>query len=822
MGAPWPKTPTNAPPKPTGQEFTITPKDRDYWAFLPVQRPALPTVRNTQWPRNAIDPFILARLEKAGLSPSKPATKRELIRRLSFDLIGLPPTPAEVDVFLQDHSPQAWTKLVDRLLESPHYGERWGRFWLDVARYAEDDLYGPAGNSEYRNAWRYRDWVIQALNHDMPFNLFVKAQIAGDLLQPEGRERLIPGTGFLSLGVWYYNAVQPSQARADERFDRIDAISRGFLGLTVGCARCHDHKYDPIAFKDYWALDGIMASTVYREYPLAPPETVKVYRAHQEKVKTSEASIKDFLDKQSVQLSEMLAWKTSRYLVATWKLLQNPELRRAELAQAEEIDPELLEGWFGYLTAEERRHPYLQAWDDLRARGGTLEEARQVAEDFQALSLAIFAEKKAADEKNHIILEANKPKVDPATALYLPNGFRADDFCYVCELTLEPIAREKYILWLDLFGATDLTNSFMKEEFGLFRLQGDKLESYLEGEWKVYLKTLRTRLEALKKNSPPEYAYFHGMTDSPRPDDSRVHVRGNPYDLGEKTPRRFLTVLSRGEPQPFDRGSGRLQLAEAIASHPLTARVMVNRIWQNHFGQGIVRTPSNFGRLGAPPTHPELLEYLTDRFIRNHYSIKALHREILLSATYRQSSRHSQVHASKDPENRLLWRANRRRLDAESLRDSILAIAGTLSPRVGGASVDLSKDESRRSVYGQVKRSKLDNMLVLFDFPDPSLSSQQRAVTNVPSQKLFFLNSDLVWNQAGILADRVNKRGSPVDDQTINQAYRLIFGREVSAEESKLAMNFMNDGHAHDGQPSNTLQQYLQTLLSSNEFLFVD
>ena len=362
----------------------------------------------------------------------------------------------------------------------------------------------------------------------------------------------------------------------------------------------------------------------------------------------------------------------------------------------------------------------------------------------------------------------------------------------------------------------------MKEEFGLFRLQGEKLESYLEGEWKTYLKTLRTRLEALKKSSPPAYAYIHGMGDSPRADDSRIHLRGNRYNLGEKIPRRFLTVLSRGEPQPFNQGSGRLQLAQAITRHPLSARVMVNRIWQNHFGQGIVRTPSNFGRLGTPPTHPQLLEYLTDRFIVSNYSMKALHREILLSATYRQSSRHSEVHAAKDPENRLLWRANRRRLDAESLRDSILAIAGTLSPSVGGASIDLSQDESRRSVYGQVKRSKLDNMLALFDFPDPSLSSQQRAVTNVPSQKLFFLNSGLVWNQAGVLADRLNKQGTPVDDRTINRAYRLIFGREASAEESDLAMNFMAAGGAPDDQASTDLQQYLQILLSSNEFLFVD
>ena len=822
MGAPWPRTPVEVPPGSNDREFAITEKDRQYWAFLPVRRPAPPAVTDTGWARTAIDRFILASLEDAGLKPSPEAGRRELIRRLSYNLTGLPPTPAEVDAFLQDRSPRAWSKLVDRLLESPHYGERWGRYWLDVARYAEDDLYGPAGNSRYPNAWRYRDWVIQAFNRDMPFDLFVKAQIAGDLMQRKDRDRLVAGTGFLSLGVWYYGAVQAPQARADERFDRIDAISRGFLGLTVGCARCHDHKYDPIAFKDYWALDGIMASTVYREYPLAPEETVKAYKAHDKQVKALEDSIKQFLDEQSVQLSEMLAWKTSRYLLATWKSLQDPDLSRAKLARAEAIDPELLEAWFAYLTSEERRHPYLQAWDDLRVRGGTLAEATRIAEDFQALALAVFAEKKEADEKNHVILESNKPKVDPETAVYLPNGFLVEDFCHICELTLEPIVREKYILWLDLFGATDLTNSFMKEEYGLFRLQDEKLEGYLEGEWKTYLATLRSRLERLKSSSPSAYAYLHGMADSARPGDSRIHVRGNPYDLGETTPRRFLTVLGNGRPQPLDQGSGRLQLAEAIAVHPLSARVMVNRIWQNHFGLGIVRTPGNFGRLGTPPTHPELLEYLTHRFIQGNYSVKALHREILLSATYRQSSLHREAAAAKDPENRLLWRANRRRLDAEALRDSILAIAGTLSPDIGGASVDLSKDARRRSVYGQVNRSKLDGMLALFDFPDPSLSSQQRAVTNVPSQKLFFLNSKLVWEQAGVLADRVHGKGDRLDGRTVDRVYRLIFARQATQEERQLALNFMDSVEARNHPPTDPLRQYLQTLLSSNEFLFVD
>ena len=822
IGAPWPENPISSiSSNENNQTFTISENDKNYWAFQPVQLPQLPKIEDKEWPQSSIDYFILAQLESVNLNPSQPATKRELIRRITFNLIGLPPTPSEIEVFLNDKSPQAWTKLVDRLLSSPHYGERWGRHWLDVARYAEDDIFGPEGNSEYLNAWRYRDWVIEAFNNDMPFDLFVKSQIAGDLLQTKNREKLLAGTGFLGLGIWYYNVLEPPQARADERFDRIDAITRGFLGLTVGCARCHDHKYDPIAFEDYWALDGIMASTIYKEYPLSSPEVVEAYKEHKEKVKGMESSIKDFLNQQSIQLSEMLAWKTSRYLIATWKILNNPNLSFSALAQSEEIDQELLEGWFKYLTSDERLHPYLKKWDKLRTEGGSLEQVQTIAADFQSLALTIFSEKKIQDEKNKIILESNKPKKNLNVA-YLPNGFLPEEGCGICEISIEPIDREKYILWLDLFGNTDLTNSFMKEEYGLFRLQGKKLERFLEGEWKIYLDTLRSQLESLKKSEPPKYLYTHGMTDSPRPHDSQVHIRGNPYVLGAKTPRKFLTVLTKEKPKPFKIGSGRLQLAESIANQPLTARVIVNRVWQHHFGQGIVRTASNFGRLGELPSHPKLLEYLTHQFVQHNYSIKALHREILHSATYQQSSQHSAVHHAKDPENRWLWRTNRRRLDAESLRDSILSVSGRMNSSIGGTSVNLSKDESRRTVYGQVKRSKVANILTLFDFPDPSLSSQQRLVTNIPSQRLFFLNSDLVWNQAGILAKSFSLDGKPIGSQTVDSVYQLMFGRKPSSNEITLAMNFINANNHQSNDQSVVLQQYLQTLMSSNEFFFID
>ena len=816
------------PPERSGVAFVITPGDRAYWAFQPSRQPTLPEVSDRVWPKSPLDRFILARLEERRISSARPATRRELIRRVTFDLSGLPPTPEDVDAFVKDPSPLAFARVVDRLLNSPHYGERWGRHWLDVARYAEDDLYAGA---EYRNAWRYRDWVTGALNEDMPYDLFVKAQIAGDLLASgdEDGNGLVAGTGFLALGVWYYGAVAPPQARADERFDRIDAITSGFLGLTVGCARCHDHKYDPISLRDYYALDGIIGSTVYREYPLAPREVVENYREHAKKVEELESALKELVDGESIRLSEILARKTSRYLTAACHLLEDPTRSASLLAQEEGLDHEVLRNWMDYVGAAKREHPYLSTLDHLRARGAGRRELQQAADEFQSLVLDVLAEKRSVDAKNEALVEAAKPDVDPETAVYLPNGYRAGDYCGGCDVVLTPIERTRYILWLDILGTTDLTCSFKKKDYGLFRLRGETLERFLSDEKRSSVATLRAELKALEKRRPPDYPFLHGMADSPRPQDARIHLRGSPYQLGEKTPRRFLTVLSPGEPARFTRGSGRLELAEAIAAHPLTARVVVNRIWQHLFGQGIVRTPSNFGRSGDAPTHLELLEYLTHRFILNGYSIKALHREILLSATYQLSSRDSNRSASNrsaanhtDPDNRLLWRANRRRLDAEALRDSLLFVSGRLDLTVGGASVDLSKDDRRRSLYGQVRRSRSDALLALFDFPDASLTSEKRSVTNVPLQRLFFLNGDLVWRQAGGLVRRLGGAGKPVGRETIQKAYRLLFCRDASPGEIEAGLEFLREARGSASSDTPALQQYLQVLLSSNEFLYVD
>jgi len=860
MGAPWPVMKKAAQPAPQATAYAITAEQKAFWSFQPIHEPALPEVKDTSWVKSPIDRFILARLEAQGLKPVKAADKRTLIRRASFDLTGLPPTPGEVEAFLNDSSPQAFAKVVDRLLASPHYGERWGRYWLDVARYGEDDARGLSQES-YPNAFRYRDWVIQAFNEDMPYDLFVKAQIAGDLLERKDRDKFLPGLGFFGLGPWYYDITVPLQARADERHDRVDVLTRGFLGLTVACARCHDHKFDPISTKDYYALAGVFSSSQYKEYPLAPELVVNAYHQHQKKIKDQEAAIKQFMQTESRQLGEILARKISRYMLAAWKVLemqreaqpapsaaeishptspgvisglsgaigagsdessQPPTPRLEAVAAAEKLDPEILERWVRYLGNSQRDHPYLNAWNDLLKNGGPVDAVKKVADEFQGTVLAIIDEKKSIDERNRVILEQNKPPKNAAMTS-LPNGFATyEEFCPGCSISIESLERDKFVLWSDLFAAQIDSNDPAKKAGGVLLFQDEKLDRFLGPEWQSHLQSMRAELESLKKALPAPYPYLHGFGESAHPANLKVHLRGSPFNLGEEVQRRFLAVLSDGEPTPFRKGSGRLELAEAIVNHPLTARVMVNRIWKQHFGQGIVGTPSNFGRLGERPSHPGLLEYLASRFRESHWSIKTMHREIMLSAVYELSSENTPKNFADDPDNRLFWRANRRRLDAEAMRDSLLFVTGSLNSTLGGPSCELDVGNQKRTVYGKVSRFRLNSSLALFDFPNPAITSEQRNVTHVPLQKLFFLNSDLIAAQAQALANRLNALSGADESAKIQRAYQLLFGRNATEAEVRLGIEFLHKSSSPSASPASSWPQYAQVLLSSNEFLFVD
>ncbi len=769
-GAAWPESKHAAAPPPAG--FVITPGQRAFWAFQPVVRPAVPRTVDTSWARNPIDYFILARVEREKLKPLGAADPRTLLRRATLDLTGLPPTPTDAEAFLNDRSPDAFAKVVDRLLASPRYGERWGRYWLDVARYSDDKL-DSTGEVPHPNAFRYRDWVIKAFNEDMSYDRFVKAQIAGDMVASPERDRLQPGLGFFGL-------------RPEQQDDRIDATTRGFLALTVACAQCHDHKFDPIPTRDYYALLGVFDSTSFHELPLAGPDEVARWESQKKKIEAEEKTLADFLAGQGAQLAEILATRTADYLMTAAGKGPPPE----------GLDAETVERWRGYLAARPKEHPFLDECVKLAGSGASEEQLRRAAGEFQRLALAVFDEKKDIEQKNLIRLGGSGERRDLAAA------------------DLLSLERDRYFLWRDLF-SPDRVGGPAKLESGVYYYRDKSIDRFLHGEWKTHAARLRATIEELKRALPEKYPFLHVIRDNQKPADARVHIRGDRSNLGETVPRRFLSALADGEQSPFRQGSGRLELAEAIADprNPLTARVIVNRLWQHHFGQGIVRTPSNFGQLGERPSHPGLLDYLASRLVEQGWSLKAIHREIMLSSTYRLSAAHSEKHHGADPENRLLWRFPRQRLDVEALRDSLLFVSGELDLSAGGPPMRISEEKNRRrTVYGFVSRKKLDPLLAVFDFPNPNTTSEQRIVTHVPLQRLFFLNSPFVIRQAERLAGRLE---GPDARGKIRHAYRLLFSREPTAAEAEMGEAYVKNGTA-------AWVEYAQVLLSSNEFLFVD
>ena len=769
-GAVWPETGKVA----AESTFRITPEQRAFWSFQPIRNPAVPTVQDAAWARTDIDRFVLGKLEQKGMKAAKAADRRTLIRRATFDLTGLPPTSDEVSAFEHDASADPFARVVDRLLASPRYGERWGRIWLDVARYSDDKL-----NSErdepYENSFRYRDWVIKAIQDDMPYNTFVKAQIAGDLMPDKARYEA--GLGFYALSPEFQD-------------DRVDATTRGFLGLTVACAQCHNHKYDPIPTQDYYALLGIFSNTSLHEVPLAPKPVVDNYEQHKKQVDEQKAEMDGFIANQSEELSGILASRTARYLLAAGGIRKGgPDADRevADAAKREQLDGETLSRWSKYLAKPKLQHPFLAGWFKSCAQGNSA-DLNRAANDFEQLALAVSKEKKQIDDENRIRLGLHPSRSDLSSA------------------NLASMPRDRYVLWEDLFGTK-----------GIYHYGDSQLDRFLSGVWKSHLDSMRSQLSALQKQMPPHYPYLQTIADNPALSEQRVWVRGNRDNPGEPAPPHFLTILSDGAPQRFKNGAGRLELAESIVDpkNPLTARVMVNRVWQQHFGKGLVRTPSNFGKQGDQPSHPALIDYLASRFIAEGWSLKKLHREIMLSAVYALSCTDSEENYAIDPDNRLLWHANRRRLDAESLRDSILFVSGKLDLKMGGPAVPFTNEDNyRRTAYGFVSRRRLDPFLALFDFPNPVATSEQRLPTTVPLQELFFMNSNFVMASSKALADRV--AASTADDSArVEKAYGVLFQRKPTSRECALGLKFV---HEENG----SWPQYMQVLLSSNEFCFLN
>jgi hypothetical protein len=811
LGLPWTQGET-APSLAIRADGVITEQDRQFWSFQPVQNPPLPAVQRTDWPRQSLDYFILNRLESEGLQPGGEADRRSYIRRATFDLLGLPPSEQEVATFVADQGSDAYERLIDRLLDSPHYGERWARHWLDVARYAEDQAHTFAAR-QYASGYRYRDWVVNAFNGDMPIDRFLMEQIAADLLEGQDRQQQVPALGYFALGpVYYADAGCAPKAKADEYDDRIDTLCRGMLGLTVSCARCHDHKFDPISTKDYYALMGVFASTEYQEAPLAPPEVVKAYDAAQAKIKQAEQQLKDAEAAESRKLSESFAPLTAQYLVAAWRVQNRQKVesgyKPASAIEGTELKESILERWIQYLASDQaKKSAAFKAWfellasqdakQDLSGDAAGLEAVQRAAESVQAALLAAIEERRTAEAKHREQLAAlkevdkqpEKPELSKETA----------------ELLKELVDNNKAAL----------------------AIPKDRLEKLLSDEAKKILADAKQQIEERKKESPPKYPIAHSLTDG-KPANVQVHVRGNHKELGDEVPRRFLAILSPDTPPLFSQGSGRLELARAIASrdNPLTARVFINRVWQHHFGRGLVGTPSNFGLLGERPTHPELLDHLATKFMASGWSLKQLHREIMLSATYRLASTSNPANHERDPDNRLLWRANRRRLDIESWRDAMLAVSRNLDLTVGGPSIELNGNNHRRTLYAVISRHELNPLLRLFDFPDANLTSERRTLTTVPMQQLFVLNSEFMVAQSQALAARLQKESLADDDARVDQLCRWVFGRAATEAERKLAREFLGkslpEGVSATEVKLTRWEQLSQALLSTNEFVFVD
>ncbi len=835
-GANWPAN-ASAPANTTASTGVITEKQREFWSFQPLKTvpvPAIEDKRYEHWAKTPVDHFILAGLHSAGLTPAPQADRRTLIRRATYDLTGLPPSEQEVEAFVNDKSPNAWEKVVDRLLASPRYGERWGRHWLDVARYSEDDVRGldPKGRGymPFSGAYRYRDWVIKSFNDDLPYDQFLEMQLAGDLMpnktEAERNDNLV-ATTYLGAGPWVWDQAEPVQGRADERNERVDAVTRGMLGLTVACARCHNHKYDPIAQKDYYRVVSIFASSTYKAYPVVSPTMAAAYDKKVLDEATLRAELRDYTTDLSKQLAGALAIQTSDYLVAAWNILGKPKKTIDEASASAKLDPEVLQRWVNYL-GKDHSFPYLNDWKAMVASPDSTEaQARVLGDAFQKVLVRVRAAGLDIEHQNEILKAKNDV---PERRLLIdtnPGKFDTfDEFCPGCELELKALPTDEAKLYQEVF-VTQSGDQEEKFKPGVLVFTGWSLTRRLGPTFQDYIAAQQKQIEALDKEiKDATYPYVNGETDKPKPVDVNLNIRGNPHSLGPVIQRGFITVLSPPDEKPYAQGSGRLQFATDIANHPLATRVMVNRIWKWHFGTGIVNTPDNFGVMGDKPSNPELLEYLASEFVSHGRSIKWLQREIMLSAVYQTSVDESQEAHDKDGGNRLYSHFNRQRLDAEEIRDAMLFVAGDLNLKdTSGPSTDFTPENLRRTVFCKVSRYRLNNYLMIFDFPNPSFTAEQRFSSNVPLQQLYFMNNSFVYKQAGVLADRV--KDEPNDETRITNVYEYVFQRKPTQQELQLGLKFLSTtpdkpGYTVVGEPITAWHEYARVLLSSNEFQFVD
>jgi cytochrome c553 len=805
MGAPDPRTDAASVKKQVGLSIE---EGRKFWSFVPPVTPALPPVRDASWPIDPLDQFILNRIEAKGLSPNPPADRMTLARRVSFALTGLPPAPDEADRFISDPATDAYARYVDRLMASPAFGERWGRHWLDVARYAESvTLRGFV----YKDAWRYRDYVIDSFHRDVPFDRLIREQIAGDLLPASGaieRERQIVATTYLMLGNTNLEEQDKKQLRMDVVDEQIDVISKGLLAQTVSCARCHDHKFDPIPTRDYYSLAGILRNvkvmehanvSAWTEVPLPVPGEMEA------KLKAKEAKIAEL----QAQIKSAKAKANKGQGSGVLKVAQVPGIA-VDDSQARKVGAWQVSQHSGHYIGEGYVH------DQNGDKGN---------------KTITFTPALPADGKYEVRLAyspgGNRAEKVPVTVF----GAEGEKEIFVNMKATPPIdgrfislgtfqfekAGQSFVIVSNLG-----TSGHVTPDCVTFIPEGTKTTTDA-GAAKANVNPGLAAMEAeLKKliDSGPIRPKAMAPLEEKTIEETHVHIRGSVHTLGEAAPRGFLRVAGGSATMPKEQ-SGRVQLANWIASpeNPLTARVIVNRTWHWLFGSGLVRTVDNFGVTGETPSHPELLDFLATEFVKNGWSIKTLVRRIVLSRTYQQSS--AIPMGNPDPENRLWARFQRTRLEAEAIRDSMLVASGTLDPRRGGPGFPASQSadygfvakDHRRSVYLPMFRNAMPDLLETFDPADHSMVTGKRNASTVAPQALVMLNHPFVMEQASSIAKRLRDEKRDTAD-AISRAYRIVLGRLPMDGERNVALNYI--------QKTGDWTGLIHSLLASADFRFVD
>lgn len=995
-GAPWPGSKSEVPitELPSGPGPQFSQEQKEHWAFQPVADPVPPEI-TSDWVRSPIDQFVLLRLTAAGLNPAPPADKRTLIRRATFDLTGLPATSAEVDAFLADDSSEAFSRVVDRLLASPRYGEHWGRHWLDVVRYADSN--GLDENLSYANAFRYRDYVISAFNDDKPYTRFVQEQIAGDLLPEldDEKENLARGiaTGFLAIGPKMLAEDDPVKMQMDIIDEQISTLCQAFMGLTIGCARCHDHKFDPLPTEDYYSLAGIFKSSktmenhnvvaVWYERPLVSTAVALQIAEVDAKIAENTQQIDQLKSDIRKQIAAEMQEQLGQYLLAAAavdKFEQQPEHQRTALTESETPFP--VDSGYALIEAEAFHRGNVERlfagygqeigivatsgagfaeFDlDVSHPGEYQLELRFAAAESRPLKVLVdgrtvqehvagqvtgswypdgqrwFSAGKfqLAQGMNTLKLDSARvyPHIDRLAVIYCgpePWPFPKTASGSISQIVAEHHVKEELVtVWRDFLkqaekdsstlfpsfrtwqafagsdrsvfrvGAADVLSE-LSSNVGLgattpqtlkkrlreaepnslrevadvyqnlsreFQQASGQIDEELKAEWYQPNSPLsgpteindamlpaehRPRLQELQaaaeqlKSSRPGYDVAMGVTEG-QPENLRIHLRGSHIALGEVAPRRFPRIIT-GVEQPAigELESGRLQLAKWLTSpdHPLVGRVIVNRVWHWHFGRGLTPTVDNFGLLGQPPTHPELLDWLTRRFLDSGGSLKQLHRQLMLSATYRMSTQYDEAAHEADPENETLWRFRRRRLTGEELRDSLIAIGAGLDETMGGSLLKVKNrayvtgsgsnltdeyDNRRRSVYLPVVRSSVYDVLQTFDFPDPAVAAGSRQSSTVAPQALMMMNSDLVDQQTLAMAKRLLNLSS--DQERIESVFATVVNREPDFSEIEAGQDYVKQALQAADLPQSppeaavlrAWQSYCRVLLSSNEFVYVE